>query len=646
MNIKNLAILTGSVLWVCILATIQFKFVLKVDLSPLHFAIPSMVGLVFGVVILKITSLYEKIKHKEKKIAILNEKLKKEICAKAKELENIEIITTEIFNNQPTITILTDGNELKMANKTFFKYFNDFSSIEEFKRQHRCVCEFFVEKRGYLKPSSDDKTWIEYIIQRPKKTHKAILRINGKDYIMSVKASSFYINKQKLYVVVFSDITELEHINKKLEYMLYHDELTGLPNRRALIKDIKSRRKKEGLCLINIDNFKSINDVYGVKIGDEILKSVAKRLSQCLGRHLLKNSKIYKLHADEFAVLHFHKRDSFEEYIKLVNDVLQELTEKPYVFKDYEIFISISIGISLSEWVDNLDDLLPTADMALKTAKNQKKHYVFYKNVEKTKKDFEENIYWTKKLVKALRKDKIKVFYQPIYSIKENRITKFECLVRMLDDNGDVIAPYKFLDIAKISKLYPEITKRVIDQSFSYCQNCDYEFSINIDIQDIVNEEIVEYMKEKIQEYRVGNRLVFEFLETESIGNYEIIKDFIKEMKQFGCRFAIDDFGSGYSNFERLMELQISYIKIDASFIKKLTFDEQSQKFVKLINEFAHNIGAETVAEFVSSKEIFDKVVELGVDYAQGFYIGEPKPEIDKTLLTYSIDRFINEQKM
>jgi len=435
-------------------------------------------GILFGLTIMWIIHLNDRLKDRERKIAKLNEDLKKEVDLKRQALENIEIIATEIFNNQPTITVLTTGKELRMVNKTFFKYFSEYESLEDFKRKHRCICEFFKEKRGYIKPQIDDIVWIEYLEKHPKRIHKAVLDINGKEYIMAVKAAPFYLNKEKLYVVVFNDITELEHANKRLEYMLYHDELTGLPNRRSLIKDIRGRRKKEGLCLVNIDNFKSINDVYGVKIGDDILKEVSKRLTNCVRRRKTKDIKIYKLHADEFAVLHFHKKESLKEYIEIINEVIDELTKQPRA---------------------------------------------------------RENI----------------ISSTPIYSIKKNKITKVECLVRMIDEDGTMISPAKFLRIAKISKLYPEITKAVIKRSFKECSDCSLDFSINIDIQDMTNDDIVDWIKKYIKKYNVGNRLIFEFLETESIENYEIIKDFIEEMRQYGCRFAIDDFGSGYSNMER-----------------------------------------------------------------------------------------------
>ncbi len=639
MKIKHLVYFFLSIIVLWISATFQYMYILNLEPEPEYYLVPTIAGMLFGLTIMWIINLNDRLKDKEEKIAKLNEELKKEVDLKKQALEHIEIIATEIFNNQPTITVLTNGKEVRMVNKTFFKYFNQYSSLEEFKREHKCICEFFKEKPGYLKPKIDDLQWIEYIEKNPNRIHKAILSINGKEYITVVKVAPFYINKEKLYVVVFNDITELEQANKRMEYMLYHDELTGLPNRRSLIRDIKVKKRKEGLCLVNIDNFKSINDVYGVKIGDDILKEVAKRLLKCSKK--TKYLKIYKLHADEFAILHFHRKESLDEYIEIINEVIGELTEKPYVFGDYEIYINVSIGISLVEWIEKPEDLLPTADVALKTAKQKRKHYVFYKNVKSIKKDYEENILWTKKLVKALKNNRIKVYYQPIYSMKENRISKVECLVRMVDEDGSIVSPAKFLNIAKISKLYPEITKAVVRQSFDNCEKCELDFSINIDIQDMTNEDLVYWLKEHIEEYKIGDRLIFEFLETESIENYEIIRDFIEEMRKYGCRFAIDDFGSGYSNMERLMELKINYIKIDGSFIRKMVNDRSTEMVVRLINDFAHSIGAETVAEFVSSKEVFDKVSEIGIDYAQGYYISEPVPDITNKLRFDSIDRFI-----
>ncbi len=641
MKIKYLIYFLFSIFVLWGAALFQYQYILNLKPEPEYYFVPTVMGILFGLTIMWIIHLNDRLKDRERKIARLNEELKKEVDLKRQALENIEIIATEIFNNQPTITVLTTGKELRMVNKTFFKYFSEYESLEDFKKKHRCICEFFKEKKGYIKPQIDDLVWIEYLEKHPKRIHKAVLNINGKEYIMAVKAAPFYLNKEKLYVVVFNDITELEHANKRLEYMLYHDELTGLPNRRSLIKDIRGRRKKEGLCLVNIDNFKSINDVYGVKIGDDILKEVSKRLTNCVRRRKTKDIKIYKLHADEFAVLHFHKKESLKEYIEIINEVIDELTEKPYVFGDYEIYISVSIGISLIEWVEGHEDLLPSADVALKAAKSKRKHYLFYKDVQSTKRSYEENILWTKKIVKAIKNDRMKIFYQPIYSIKKNKITKVECLVRMIDEDGTMISPAKFLRIAKISKLYPEITKAVINKSFKECSDCSLDFSINIDIQDMTNDDIVDWIKKHIKEYNVGNRLIFEFLETESIENYEIIKDFIEEMREYGCRFAIDDFGSGYSNMERLMELKINYLKIDSSFIKRMLYDRSAEMIVKLINDFAHSINAETIAEFVSSKEIFDKVAEMGIDYAQGYYISEPIPDINNKLFFDSVDRFI-----
>ncbi len=611
---------------IVIFATFIQLSLLETDITLDKFMIPVLSGLVFALLFLKLLDFSLELKIKERKIQKLNEELKKEIDKKTQQLENIEIITSQIFNNQKNITLLTTGDDIRLVNKAFFKYFPMYKNLDNFKKEHSCICDFFENEEGYVKPRYDGKTWVEYVEQHPDELHKAILNINGKKYVMEVNVSKFYLAEEKLYVVTLNDITKIEELNRVLKYRLYHDELTGLPNRRKLIEDIK-QNKHEGICLINIDNFSSINDTYGIETGDKLLKEVSNRLNVCItktGGH-----KAYKLHADEFAVLHF--KDSVlteKEFEDIANELISELIDKPYVFGEYEIFINVSIGIALIYSVEDLKELLPSADIALKTAKKQRKHYVFYDASLQTKKDYEENILWTKNLIKAMVEDRITVYFQPIYSIKNREITKYECLIRMIDENGKIVSPVKFLKIAKITKLYHSLTKIVIEKSFKKFSNLDYEFSINIDVEDMTNFETREFIKEKIIEYDVGNRLTFEIVETESIENYDVIKDFIKEFREFGCKFAIDDFGTGYSNIERLVEIKFDCIKIDASVIKKLPYDKESELIVTLINNLAHGINAKTVAEYVETAEILEKVEQLSIDYAQGFYIGKPMPDI------------------
>jgi len=178
------------------------------------------------------------------------------------------------------------------------------------------------------------------------------------------------------------------------------------------------------------------------------------------------------------------------------------------------------------------------------------------------------------------------------------------------------------------SKLYPEITKKIVEKSFKYFENRDYEFSINISIEDILNADTVAFLFNALKNYKNPNRVVFEILETDKIENYTILKDFINDIKEFGCKIAIDDFGSGYSNFSHILELNVDYLKIDASLVKNILTDENSKKITQTIINFAKDLNMQTIAEFVEDKESLELLKEMNSDYAQGYYIGKPSGNI------------------
>ena len=173
-----------------------------------------------------------------------------------------------------------------------------------------------------------------------------------------------------------------------------------------------------------------------------------------------------------------------------------------------------------------------------------------------------------------------------------------------------------------------KLTKVVIKKSFEYFKDKDYEFSINLTLEDITNKNISSYIIEMLKEYNIASKVVFEIVESEGIQDFTYVNNFIDRVKELGCKIAIDDFGSGYSNFEYLIKLNADYIKIDGSLIKDILVNKNNQEIVITIVDFAKRQGFKTIAEFVSSKEIFEKVKELGIDYAQGYYISEPKPDI------------------
>jgi EAL domain-containing protein (putative c-di-GMP-specific phosphodiesterase class I) len=206
-------------------------------------------------------------------------------------------------------------------------------------------------------------------------------------------------------------------------------------------------------------------------------------------------------------------------------------------------------------------------------------------------KEYENNMRWTKKIKKAIKNDKIVIFFQPIIDNASEKINKYECLIRLIDEDDKVITPYFFLNIAKKAKLYKQLTKIVIQKSFENFRENDFEFSINL-----------------------------------SIENFYEIQKFIKNIKALGCRIAIDDFGTGYSNFEYLMRLEADFIKIDGSIIKEILHNKNSEIITNVIVDFAKKMNIQVIAEFVENKEIFEKVKELGIESSQGYYFSEPKP--------------------
>ncbi len=434
------------------------------------------------------------------------------------------------------------------------------------------------------------------------------------------------------FMSIGNEITELIEKREELIKQLYIDRLTGFPNRRKLLEDVE-KTKYPILIIINIDSFQEINDFYGNDIGDFLIQEMGLRLKNVLPSD---DYSLYKMPADEYAIL-FDKdicRDEFEQMIQVLMKLFrEEISEKDFVYHGIIVHITIAIGIAMGSEIDpvkNIEgkwhNLALNADMALKKAKRLQKNYIIFNESMQISKEYEYNISWAKKLKDSIRSDNIVPYFQPILNNHTNKIEKYECLVRMIDIDGKVHSPLLFLDMAKKSKLYHDITKIMIIKSIERFTDKNYEFSINLSVDDILDEETNTYIIKKLKENdRTASRLVFEILESEGIENYTQVKSFIDEIKQYQCKIAIDDFGTGYSNFSHILQLNVDYIKIDASLTRYIHQDKNSQIITQTIVDFTKKLNIKTIAEFVHSKEVFDKVCEIGVDYSQGYYFGEPK---------------------
>ncbi|MDD2780201.1 GGDEF domain-containing phosphodiesterase [Sulfuricurvum sp.] len=403
-----------------------------------------------------------------------------------------------------------------------------------------------------------------------------------------------------------------------IEHQFYFDSLTELENRRKLTEKLEEN-KNVFLMIINIDGFQEINDLYGDHVGDIILKDFAHYLQEIIPV----KEGIYRLHSDEFAHLCTRGME-LNEFKIFAAYVSEKIAQKSFNIDDKsEVSLSATIGISYGS-----EQLLMNADIALKLAKKSKKNFLIYDDTMAMAKEYEKNFEWTKRLKKAIEEDKIIPVFQPIVDTKTEKIVKYEALMRMIDDKGGLIAPVHFLELAKKNKLYHQLTKIIIDKTFKRFENLPYLVSINISVEDILNKEIHHFIFSKLEESSIGNKIVFEIIESEGIENFDQVLEFIDSVKKYGVKISIDDFGTGYSNFEYLMKLKVDYIKIDGSMIKNIDNDQNSQIITKSIVNFAKSMNIKTVAEFVHSKNVFEKVKELDVDFSQGYYFGEPSSTI------------------
>lgn len=415
-----------------------------------------------------------------------------------------------------------------------------------------------------------------------------------------------------------------EKVNEKtleLREQLYIDTLTGLPNRYSMFNDIVET-SDGALLIINIDDFKEINDFFGHIAGDNILKKFSNRL-----KNMFKDNeyiKLKRLSGDEFALL-FVQKPPLESFVKSAEKLIKDVEKMIFLYKKNEISIRVTIGGAYQ-----IDRALEKADIALKSAKRQRKSFLLYDEKLNIEEQYKDNMEWVKKLKKAIAQDMIVPYFQPIFDNKSEKIVSYECLIRLIESNGNVVSPYLFLTIAKKSRLYSELTKIMIEKSCQYFEHIDYDFSVNLSVDDILDKDMVKYIKQKIKKYSVANKIIFEILESEGIENYEEVSFFISEMKKLGCRIAIDDFGSGYSNFEHLLKLDIDYIKIDGTLIKNLDKDVNAQVVVETIVGFAQRLNILTVAEFVHNEAVFIKARELNVSRSQGFFLGTPEENIEK----------------
>ncbi len=412
---------------------------------------------------------------------------------------------------------------------------------------------------------------------------------------------------------------KVEEKTKALEKQLFIEPITKLPNRLALITALNKSNEEGTLAILCLDNYKEINDFYGYEMGDSLLMHAKDKILEIFHHS---DYKLFKLPGNEFA-LYNEKSESQVIFFAILNELTNILNKNVFLIGENEIHVTFTIGASIED-----RPLLQKADIALGEAEKTKQPVVIYHSSYEIEKTIDNNIQMIKKIKNAIKDDRIVPYFQPLYDNKTGEIKSYESLVRLIEEDGKVLSPYFFLDIAKKAKLYKQIARIMIGKSCKTFQDTSYNFSLNLEIDDILDEQLVEYTMDTLQRYDVSKQVTFEILESESIEDIDAITKFTTLVSIQGSKISIDDFGSGYSNFLHVLKLNADYLKIDGSLIKNLHKDPDAKIIVKSIVKFAKELGLQTVGEFVHCKEVYEEVQNLGINFSQGYYLGEPKPEL------------------
>ena len=464
-------------------------------------------------------------------------------------------------------------------------------------------------------------------------------RKNGEDYWARESISPIINSKGKIthFVGIQEDITESRAIAEKLSFQASHDALTGLINRsefenrlnRVVDTAIKNG-SEHALCFLDLDQFKIINDTCGHIAGDELLR----QLGALLTDHLRQRDTLARLGGDEFAILLEHCDLNHAEIT--ANEIRELIEQFQFLWEEHVFSIGVSIGISnINQNIVTSTEALKRADSACYAAKNLGRNRVHvYRSDDVQLAKQEGEFRWVNEIKEALSQDRFKLYAQAIVPLmKSSNRRIYEVLLRLELENGDIVPPGSFLPAAERYNLSRRIDRWVIDHTFMWLHehlpqldDLDH-LAINLSGPSLGDDALLGHIIKQLQVHQLpSDKIKFEITETAAIANLRDAQIFIKTLREYGCLFALDDFGSGLSSFAYLKNLPVDALKIDGIFVRDILEDPIDEAMVKSINDIGHVIGMKTIAEFVENEAIKQKLEKMGVDYAQGYGIGKPEP--------------------
>lgn len=432
------------------------------------------------------------------------------------------------------------------------------------------------------------------------------------------------LNKDKVSYYVDATITPILDINNEvIEYIALRNDITEVMNPRRQLQDAIFNSEHPLVVMLKIENYDNIENFFGKDMIEEIDKIFSRLILDKVPTEC-NFDIVYSLDNGKYAITKDLKNctKTIDEIIASLKKFQQRLNETKIDLGDIDYDISVLLSISYT------GNVYENVKLGIRDLLLSKQKFIIANHLSETKyESAKRNITTLTKVKKAIEDFRIISYFQPIVNNKTEKIEKYESLVRLVDENGDILPPFFFLDIAKEGQYYSDITGIVLRNSFNALGDTKMNISINLSALDIEKASTREELYKLLDEYKEdAHRVVFELLEDESVHDMQTIKEFIIKVKNMGVKIAIDDFGAGYSNFERLLEYQPDILKIDGSLIKNIETSDYSLAVVKTIVTFAKSQNIQTIAEYAENKEIFEILKSLDVDYSQGYYFGKPLP--------------------